>query len=816
MQLTRYFSGCRRLILILLCAWFAFTITSASAQQVSTWPSGSGNWSPCPLGGGNANWDTCNGNPPQYPNGNFDAVINQGSVTATGASIVGLEIDSGASLIVTPGYLQIAGSTIENDGTITIGAGNGLSVIGSNVTTNLSGIGMVQMNDPNAEFIGGNSTSLVVSQPITGQGSIRGMNSIENLNIISASGGTLEIYPGAGGFQNRGSIMAMGGSTLDLVGQLTWDNHNGIIQSSDQSSVLLQTSLNGGTLVTSGSGNFTMSAPGGVGIGNLTLDGTFNIPTGATLTWNGTITNAGLFGVQGNIDTSGSVTLTGKGFVNMRGGEVSGDDANPLINQQLIHGSGTFYQVPLTNQSLIRADSASPLYIDGSSVTNNSTLDARNGATLELETVVNNSGGTIEAETGSTVIFTSDFNGSINGGTLITNGSGTIQSQNGVLDGTVNIPTNAGMLEVNNFDLFLQGTINNTGTIAVAGNGCIRLNEPTTLTGSGQLTMASTTCISGGGQAFTNQSTIAGAGSIGDSNPMPITNSGTIIANQASPLLIAPNSTGFSNTGKLIVNVGSMLDITNFFNNLSPSGTLTGGTYPVSGILGLPNSIITNAANITLNGASAQILVGNTNALAALTSNSKTGILSLQNGQALATTANLNNAGQITVGPGSSLNVGGTFIQTAGMTTVDGTLSASKGLNLKGGKLLGGGALAGSVSLGGVLGVGDSPTKPTKLSITGSYQEQTHGALVVGIGGTQAGSQYSQLAVSNGASLGGSLTITLLNGFIPAIGDTFTILTGSVVTGQFNQVNGTIINSAEKFEVNYEPSAVTLTVVAGN
>jgi hypothetical protein len=798
----------------MLCALFALTTLPVPAQQVSTWRSGSGNWSPCPQDGGNANWDTCLSED-QYPNGNFDAIINQGSVTATAASIVDLEIDSGASLIVTPGYLQVSGTTIDNNGTINIGAGNGLSVIGSNIITTLSGDGLVEMTDPNAEFIGSNTDSLVVSQQITGQGTIHGMQSIKNLSIISASGGTLEVYPGAGGLQNRGSIIALGGSILDLVGQLTWDNNDGIIKSVDQSSVLLQTSLNGGTLVTSGSGNFTMSAPGGIGIGNLTLDGTFNIPSSATLTWNGTITNAGLFNMQGNIFTNGSVTLTGKGTVNMRGGQFNGADANPLTNQQLIHGSGTLYQVPLTNQSLIRADSTSPLYINGSSVINKSILDARNGATLELETVVNNSGGTIQAENGSTVIFTDDFNGSINGGTLITNGNGTIQSQNGELDGTVNIPTNQGMLQVNNgYYLFLQGTINNKGAIVLAGNACISLNEPTTLTGSGQLTMSSTSCISGGGQAFTNQSTISGAGSIGDSNPMPITNSGTIIANQASPLLINPNSAGFTNNGKLVVNSASTMDITNFFNNLSATGTLTGGTYNVSGTLELPNSITANASNITLTGPSAQWLYGNSNALATLASNNKTGVLSLQNGALLTDPTNLSNAGTLTVGPTSGLTVPG-FTQTAGTTTVDGTLTAPKGMNLQGGTLLGRGTLAGSVSLSGVLGVGDSPTKTTKLTITGAYQQNARGSLFVGIGGTQAGSQYSQLAVSNGVSLNGTLNIKLLNNFVPNIGDTFTILTGSTINGQFSQVNGLQINSSEQFQVNYTPTAVTLTVVSG-
>jgi hypothetical protein len=50
---------------------------------------------------------------------------------------------------------------------------------------------------------------------------------------------------------------------------------------------------------------------------------------------------------------------------------------------------------------------------------------------------------------------------------------------------------------------------------------------------------------------------------------------------------------------------------------------------------------------------------------------------------------------------------------------------------------------------------------------------------------------------------------------VTGIGDAFTILTASAVTGQFTKVNGSTINSSEHFEVNYTPTAVTLTVVSG-
>jgi len=87
--------------------------------------------------------------------------------------------------------------------------------------------------------------------------------------------------------------------------------------------------------------------------------------------------------------------------------------------------------------------------------------------------------------------------------------------------------------------------------------------------------------------------------------------------------------------------------------------------------------------------------------------------------------------------------------------------------------------------------------------------------LNIAIGGLTAGTQYGQLAVANGASLNGTLNLTLINNFLPAIGNTFTILTTSARTGQFATVNGLSINGGEHFQISYSATSVTLTVVSG-
>jgi len=251
------------------------------------------------------------------------------------------------------------------------------------------------------------------------------------------------------------------------------------------------------------------------------------------------------------------------------------------------------------------------------------------------------------------------------------------------------------------------------------------------------------------------------------------------------------------------------------FNNFSGT-TLMGGTYLVTGTLEFQNSIVTNAGGITLTGATAQILnsLTNTSALANLAANSTLGSLSLQGGQVLATATNFSNAGKTTVGAGSGFSAGGSYTQTAGATTVDGVLMAPSGLTLQKGSLVGKGTLAAAVTSGASVTAGDSSSKPATLTVTGSYTQNSNGTLNISIGGTAAGT-YGQVAVSNGVSLGGTIVLKRISGFLPVIGDTFTIVTGSPVNGQFTTVKGLSINSGEHFEINYTANAVKLTVVSG-
>ena len=399
--------------------------------------------------------------------------------------------------------------------------------------------------------------------------------------------------------------------------------------------------------------------------------------------------------------------------------------------------------------------------------------------------------------------------------------------------------------------------------------------ENLTLAGSGTLIMGDGTNNAynnqpvigddfGGGGIFTNQSTIEGTGTIA-SGTLGLINSGTINANVpvgTNSLLLnvcCEGTSGIVNNGTMEASKGGMLQIypynsfnntgtlnaasgsTIYFNNNGGpflnlvNGTLTGGTYNVTGTLQIPGNITTNDAKITLNGKASQILNPNTNALTGFVTNAAKGSFDLKGGQSFTSAGTFTNQGAIVVGKGSTFTVGsgGSYLQTEGKTTVDGKLAlstteektdepesdsdpAAANVRIAKGTLLGnGGTIAAHVSSSGTVIPAASLTTTGKLGITGAYTQTAAGALDANIAGASSG-QFNVLNVTGAATLGGTLNIKLLNNFVPAIGDTFEILTARKVTGTFATVNGTKINDSEHFTVTYNADNVTLTVVSGD
>src|SRR5207244_4232565 len=72
------------------------------------------------------------------------------------------------------------------------------------------------------------------------------------------------------------------------------------------------------------------------------------------------------------------------------------------------------------------------------------------------------------------------------------------------------------------------------------------------------------------------------------------------------------------------------------------------------------------------------------------------------------------------------------------------------------------------------------------------------------------GSQFDRLNVPGTVSLNGTLDITLINGFVPTLGDSFSVVTTGNRVGTFNVVNGRAIPGGLFFNVKYRADRVDL------
>ena len=462
--------------------------------------------------------------------------------------------------------------------------------------------------------------------------------------------------------------------------------------------------------------------------------------------------------------------------------------------------------------------------INAAGTTNTGLLEATAGGTLNLSSATTNTSGTIlSSGTGSIV----NLSGStITGGTLTTSGGGVMNSGGSTLDG-VTISTGSTITAQDGSVTTLQGTIKNQGTLALSSTGNLtdlKISGNVNLTGGGTVTMSNFAnnriYQASGGLTLTNvDNTIQGSGQIGV-NALTLVNQaqGTILANQSNALSI--NAAGATNNGTFQANSGSSLIVTAPLTNFTTPTTLTGGTYNVfSGTMQLPGNVNTNAATILLDGASGTPNLHNgtgTNALANFATNAAAGNFTIQHGVSLTSApSDFSNAGTMNIGASSTFTVGGShnYNQTGGLTYLQTGTSdlVAHTININGGTLQGFGTVSGNLTNGGTVHPGDGPGI---LTVTGTYTQSSGGILDIQIGGSNPGNPgFSQLNISGTAGLGGTLDVSLFNGFTPFNGETFTILTSAGLNGSvFSNYNG-LTEGDVTFTVTYTPGDVILNAI---
>jgi hypothetical protein len=181
-------------------------------------------------------------------------------------------------------------------------------------------------------------------------------------------------------------------------------------------------------------------------------------------------------------------------------------------------------------------------------------------------------------------------------------------------------------------------------------------------------------------------------------------------------------------------------------------------------------------------------------------------------------------SGSLTVKSTGVVDIAGAMAlgdDAAGTITVEagGAVHAEAGLLIgPHGLLEGGGLVAAAVVNDGIVDPGGAA--PATLSIVGSYQQSPiptgggqAGMLRVDLAGPVAGVDHDVLSIDGEASLGGTLIVTLTEGFSPSLGQSFTILTADSLIDAFDLSFLPAMPVGLALTVQYSDEAVTLVVV---
>ncbi|MCP5191401.1 MAG: cadherin-like domain-containing protein, partial [Pseudomonadales bacterium] len=398
------------------------------------------------------------------------------------------------------------------------------------------------------------------------------------------------------------------------------------------------------------------------------------------------------------------------------------------------------------------------------------------------------------------------------------------------LQGTINgsgnfVINNTLVLGGSHFKELTGRTITNNGSTIVNGSGSLRFSNQAVFDNNNgavfefQAAAPFVKVLPDGG-TFNNHGILRKAGGSGDSQlGIDLVNNGAIEVQSGATLSIAVG-------GRLIFPQG-MVTGTGILN-IQGSMLWSGGTVAGSGQL-------TNHGLIELSGSGLKTLdtrtLVNYDSLHWLGS----GNFGLKNNALIDTRAGskffIESSGTVSsLSPGGgSISNGGTILRPNSGTahigvnvSNSGTVEARNGTldfnapfsNLAGANLKGSGVLdfsdatfsnSGNTSPGSPLG---------KLMFQGNYVQGSGSALNIEIGGHLPGVNYDKLVVSGSATLGAALNIQFANLYVPAIGDTFRVLSYGARNGQFDQINMPGINGHPAFSLSYGSNGLILTAIA--
>tara|TARA_R110002073_G_scaffold118918_1_gene258407 strand:+ start:272681 stop:275665 length:2985 start_codon:yes stop_codon:yes gene_type:complete len=703
-----------------------------------------------------------------------DGSIVTGGELATSASGV-VQVANGVATvgdIVLSGDLDVLGSTdtlalngnLQNDGSININS-NG-AVFNAHVRFDtdaaINGVGVINMtamSDPNDAQLYTNGVfdgTIGANQVVQGSGQIDGRHGGTMINLGTINGNNPEALELRGNHSGGGEYRSDSG-LISLI--------NGLI-------------IDDGTFDSSGTGIVDMTGSGVATLSNMT--------------------NQGMMGIRGQtgfIDLAGPLTNNGTIAINSN---------NAIFNAHLrfmtdtvIDGTGMITMLVNTDNNdaqLFTGGVFNATLGAGQTVQGSGQIDGRDGGTIiNLGTINGNDpvsslelrgnhtgGGVYRSDNGSIALV----NGLVlDDGTFDSSGTGVVEMPDGGVVTLSNI-TSQGEMGIRGHGgiIDLAGPLTNNGNIAINSNAevfnaHIRFMTDTVIDGTGTITMLVTEGINDA-QIFTGGifnatlgagQVIQGSGMIDGRDGGTVINLGTINGNDPAKLLeLRGNHTGGgmyrSDNGSVALING--VSIVNGTFDSAGTGVVE---MPAGGVATLTN--ITNQGEMAIRGQGGIIdLAGpfTNNGNIAINSNGavfNAHIRFLTDGE-IEGTGTINMA---TAGSGGDAQI----IASDGFV---GTLGAGQ-------SIAGDGLLVGELNIDGTLNPGGLTRE---FNIDAVHLAPTS-SMTFDLGGLAAG-EFDRLVLGNSDTidLDGTITMNLDSGYLPLFGDTWDIIDGGTINGQFD------------------------------
>jgi uncharacterized repeat protein (TIGR01451 family) len=667
------------------------------------------------------------------------------SIKQTGGTLVcdSGETDTTAGLTMSGGTLEIEnGGTI--GGPVTVSASGTLNANDGTLTGTVevvnSTLNLTAGEGAQTYYIGGASTlegSIGATQTVQVEGGSGGATTAALTlspnfcaNLGSANLGTI-LLQSASGSSSASNLAVASGSTFDNDGTV---QVNGSVTSH-----ITGNFFNDGTVTVSGGETVDVGTAGDTftqDSGTLSASGSFICNAGTLLVNGGS--------VSGAVDAEGCALHLASSIATLTTVNVLGTTTTLISNDAPL---GTVWVQGYVAGNGFGGDSGYPSTL---------TVDAGadNVGTILLQTVsTTTTGGASNLTLASGSTFDND-------GTVMVNGSvtshitGAFKNDN---DGTITV-SGGSTVDVTG------GDFDNDGTVTVSGGATMN-----TGTAGDTFTQDSGT-LSGSGNFICNAGTLLFDGG-------SVINTVDIEAEGCALQLASSFSTS--------ITVHVLGTTTTLISNDAPLGTVWVQGYVAGngfgGVSGYPSTLTVDAGADNLG----------TILLQTVSTTTTGGASNLT----VASGSTFDNVGTVTVNSSVASSISGNFTNqgTLNINGVSLTLTSGTSLiNAQGGVINASGTLtdsAASFTNNGILSIGTGVAAALKIS--GAYTQTSTGALDVELGGTTAGTLFDQLNVTGSAVLGGTVNVSLINGFSPANMNSFKIMTYASASGMFLTYNGT-------------------------